>query len=88
MRTLMEAARSQMHAMKVPIKLWGESVASATYVLNRSSTTKSDVTPFERWHGKKPDVSHLRTFGCQAFVHVPDAVRRKLDAKAKMGIMV
>jgi hypothetical protein len=54
MRTLMEATRSQMHAMKVPIKLWGESVASATYVLNRSSTTKSDVTPFERWHGKKP----------------------------------
>ena len=88
MRTVMEAARSQMHAMKVPIELWGESVASATYVLNRSSTTKSDVTPFERWHGKKPDVAHLRTFGCQAFVHVPDAVRRKLDAKAKMGIMV
>jgi transposase InsO family protein len=88
MRTLMEAARSQMYAMKVPIELWGESVASATYVLNRSSTTKSDVTPFERWHGKKPDVAHLRTFGCQAFVHVPDAVRRKLDAKAKMGIMV
>ena len=87
-RTLMEAARSQMHAKKVPIELWGESIASATYVLNRASTTKSNVTPFANWYGRKPDVTHLRAFGCQAFVHIPDAVRRKLDANAQTGIMV
>jgi hypothetical protein len=46
------------------------------------------VTPFELWHGKEPDVSHLRTFGSPAFTHIPDEKRRKLDPKATEGIMV
>lgn len=26
--------------------------------------------PYELWHGQKPDVSHLRVWGCTAYVHV------------------
>ena len=33
--------------------------------------------------GKKPNVSHLRVFGCMAYVHIPDNERRKLDKKAE-----
>ena len=39
-------------------------------------------TPFERWYERKPDVSHLRVFGCVAYTHVPDCSRQKLDKKA------
>ena len=35
----------------------------------------------ERWYGRKPDVSHLRVFGCMAYAHVPDSERGKLDKK-------
>ena len=87
-RTLMEAARCQMYAKNVDIELWGEAVASATYVLNRASSTTCSTTPYELWHGKKPDISHLRIFGCRAFVHTPDETRRKLDAKAQLHIFV
>ena len=34
------------------------------------------------WYGKKPDVSDLRIFSFEPFVHVPDAKRRQLDPKS------
>lgn len=30
----------------------------------------------------KPSVKHLRIFGCVAYMHVPDATRKKLDDKS------
>ena len=41
--------------------------------MNRSPTTAlKDETPFERLFGRRPDISHLRVFGCVSYVHVPD----------------
>jgi Reverse transcriptase (RNA-dependent DNA polymerase) len=31
-------------------------------------------TPHELWYGKKPDVAHLRPFGCTAYARVPEEV--------------
>ena len=39
-------------------------------------------TPFEVFYGYKPEISHLRIFGCRAFAHIPKDDRRKLDAKS------
>ena len=52
---------------------------------NRLPTTalKEGETPYERWYGRKPDVSHFRVFGYMAYAHLPDCERRKLDAKSK-----
>ena len=36
----------------------------------------------------KPDVSHLKVFGCNVFVHVPDPKRKKLDKKSISCIFV
>ena len=38
--------------------------------------------------GKKPEVSHLRIFGCPVYVHIPKEKRNKLDPSGKMGIFV
>ena len=35
------------------------------------------------WYGKKPNLSHLRVFGCVAYAHVPDCERKKFDKKAR-----
>ena len=37
---------------------------------------------------KKPEVAHLRVFGCDAHAHVPKDERKKLDPKAKKYIFV
>jgi len=49
---------------------WGEAVATATYVRNRTVTTAITETPYEGWYGKRPNVSNLKVFGCVAYVHV------------------
>eukprot|EP00253_Pinus_taeda_P030880 PITA_30880 len=63
-------------------EFWEEAVETACYVVNRSpSSTLDDKTPQEVWIGKKPSLSHLRVFGCDAYVHVPKEKRTKLDSK-------
>ncbi|UYV62468.1 hypothetical protein LAZ67_2000715 [Cordylochernes scorpioides] len=88
-RTLIEAARSMIYAKNMSLKLWAEAVNTATYVLNRTGPTQIEgKTPYELWFDKKPAIDHLRIFGTECFVHVPDEKRRKLDAKSEKGILV
>jgi hypothetical protein len=46
------------------------------------------MTLEEKFTCKKPDVSHLRVFGCITYVHVLDEKRSKLDPKAKKCIFI
>jgi len=46
------------------------------------TTTVHGMTLEEKFTGKKPDVSHLRVFGCIAYVHVLDEKRSKLGLKS------
>ena len=81
----MESARAMMSHANLPNNFWAEAVATAVYLRNRSesSALKEDMTPYEKWYGRKPDISHLRVFGCIAYSHIPDSQRRKLDKKAR-----
>jgi hypothetical protein len=38
--------------------------------------------------GKKPEVSHLKIFGCPLFIHILKEKRNKLDPSRKKGIFV
>ena len=38
--------------------------------------------------GKKPELSHLKLFGCPVVVHIPKEKRTKLDPSRKKGIFV
>eukprot|EP00253_Pinus_taeda_P017055 PITA_17055 len=44
--------------------------------------------PEEAWSGQKQTVTHMRVFGCVAYAHVPDQLRRKLDSKAEKCVFV
>ena len=84
-QTLVESACSMIaHAGLLNI-FWVEAISAAAYVRNRLPTMvlKERETPYERWYGRKPDVSHFRVFGCMAYTHVPDCKRRKLDTNSK-----
>lgn len=87
-RVMMESARSMIHAKNLPLELWAEAVNFAAYTLNRVLTSGRKLTPYECWYGKRPNVSHLRIFGTKAFTHIPDAERKKLDAKSRECILV
>ena len=71
-RTIVESARSMMFHSNLSVNFWAKAVNTAVYLPNRSPTVALDgVTPYECLFERKPDVAHLRVFGCIAFVHVP-----------------
>ena len=84
-RTMMEMARSIMKHMGVPNYLWGEAVRHSTYLLNRVATRAlKDRTPYEMFHKKKPNISHLRIFGCIGYAKVESKLLKKLDDRSRM----
>lgn len=83
-RTVVEMTRSSLKEMKLPAKLWAEGVRNAVYILNRLPTRAlTNQTPYEAWENKKPEVSHIRVFGCLAHVKTPSVHNTKLDDRSK-----
>jgi hypothetical protein len=88
-QTVVEMARCLLKAMQVPPQFWGEAVNTAVYLLNRAPTKSLDSkTPFEAWHGRKPRVSHLKTFGCTASVKTVGPHLNKLVDRSKKMIFI
>ena len=62
---------------------------TATYISNRViSPTHRCKIPYKLIYGAKPDVSHLRAFGCIAYFYNFDVDKRKLDNKAHKSVLV
>jgi len=84
-RTIVEMARAMLAQAKLPRSLWGEALNMAVYIKNRIPTkgVEGEVSPYERWYGRTPDISYMRIFGCNAYAYVQDKQRGKLDSKAE-----
>lgn len=84
-RTMVEMARSFLKGKNLPGYLWGEAVRHSIYILNRLPTRAiSGVTPYEARSGEKPQVGHIRVFGCIAYMKVLGANVKKLDDRSKI----
>ena len=78
-----------MKVKALPAMFWGEAVNTAVYILNRSPTRSLDgKTPYEAWHGERPAVSFLRTFGCIAHVQKTKSYLKKLEDRSTPMIFV
>jgi hypothetical protein len=67
-RTLLDMVRSMISLTNLPISFWGHALLTAAYTLNRAPSKSVETTPCEVWHGKKPILSHLKIWGCEAYV--------------------
>ena len=80
---------SMMTAKKIPNQLWAEAVNTTIYILNRSPTKAvMNKTPFQAWHHKRPQVDHLKVFGCIAYAHISTPNRDKFDQKGEKLIFI
>lgn len=82
-RYLEEMVTSMLLGAKLDTKYWGEAVLCANYLQNRLPSSAVNSTPYEMWFGRKPQVDHLRVFGCSAWVHIPKTKREKFASKAR-----
>ena len=79
----MEMAHSMMEAKHFPNEYWDEAVTIAVYIMNWCPTKiVKNKPPQEAWTCMNHSVSHLNIFGCVAYAHVLDELRKKLDIKA------
>jgi transposase InsO family protein len=88
-RTIMEVLNTMIHDQDIPMHLWDETTRKTIYVQNRLSCSALGFkTPEEMFNGKKPEVIHLKIFGCPIFVQIPKEKITKLDPSGKKGIFV
>eukprot|EP00253_Pinus_taeda_P016095 PITA_16095 len=87
--TIMDMARSMLKAKNLPNDYWAEAVNCAAYILNKCPTKAvMNRVREEAWSGRKQGVTHMRVFGCVAYAHIPDQLRRKLDSKGEKCIFI
>jgi hypothetical protein len=80
---MVAATRSMMKAKNLSGYFWGEAALTDVNLLNRSPTKSVEgMTPYKAWNGRKPNVSHLRTFGCIAYVKNTKPHPKKLDDRS------
>ena len=99
-RTLLERVRSICIDTEAPKHLWPELFKGMIHIMNRTATSSvSNLTPHEVLNqdlgvpGERnmPSVSHIRTLGCKAYVHIQKERRiqsDKLGPRAEEGILV
>eukprot|EP00253_Pinus_taeda_P003954 PITA_03954 len=85
----MDMVRSMLKAKHLPNDYWAEAVHCAVYILNRCPTkVVMNRVSEEAWSGRKQGVTHMKVFGCVAYAHIPDQLRKKLDNKGEKCIFI
>lgn len=57
----------------------------ATYLINRIATRSLvQQTPYEALRGKRPNIEHLKVFGCTCYARTEAVGRRKLDDRSRV----
>ena len=77
-----------MNETNLPKYFWADAVSTTCYVLNRVLITPIlKKTPYELFKGRKPNISHLKVFGCKCFIlNNGKGNLGKFDSKADEGI--
>ena len=89
-RTLMQMVRAMQLWAGLPREFWGEALMVANYLRNRlpTNTHGGKMTPYEAWYGRRPDLGHLRTYGCLVHARIPSERRDKMDVVSFQGVFV
>ena len=88
-RVLSEGVTTMLSEAGLPLSFWGEALSALVHVLNRCPTSaRPDTTPHAAFYGRKPDVSHLRVWGCLAYVHVQKDKRGALGSHMEKCIFI
>jgi hypothetical protein len=85
-RTIMDKSQAICLESCAPQSWWEFSVDCAVHVYNCTPIMRHNwKMPFENLEHTKPDVTHLRVFGCSTYIFLPEKVcHNKLNPKSKL----
>ena len=88
-RSIMEMVRIMLNGKGLPNSFWAKAVNTVVYILNRSATKAVEgKTPQEAYSGKKPSVAHLKVFGSECFMYIPNEERTRLAPQSHKCIFL
>ena len=76
-----DMVRSMMSLIGLPLSFWSYALETAAFTFNRAPSKSVETTPYELWFSKKPKLSFLRVWGCDAYVKKfhPDKLNPKSE---------
>jgi len=94
-RTLAVPARCALLDSNLPDSFWPNAYKHAADLYDirpnkaNPSMNPRGVSPYEMREGRPPSHTKMfRVFGCRAFAHIPEPLRRTFDAPAREGILI
>ena len=88
-QTIINWGEAMWHHAGLSNGLWIYAVKAKLHTYNLTPIKWADYkTPKELWSSEKPDMSHLRVFGWQAWVHILKKKRHKLEPKNQEMIFI
>nr|GEV99929.1 retrovirus-related Pol polyprotein from transposon TNT 1-94 [Tanacetum cinerariifolium] len=88
-RTLVEAARTMLTFVNLPLFLWAEAIATTCFTQNRSIIHKRfDKTPYELINKRKPNIKFFHVFGYKCYLLNDYDDVGKLKAKGDIRVFV
>ena len=59
-RTLKELINALLISSGLAQNLWGEAILTTNQILNRVPHSKTNVIPYEKWKGRKPNLKYFK----------------------------
>ncbi|MFZ4818324.1 MAG: reverse transcriptase domain-containing protein, partial [Limisphaerales bacterium] len=89
-RTLKETSLALRHDADFSEPWWQHAIAHGVYLRNITPYSGTDVTPYQAWHGRKPNVARLPVWGCDAWGLEPPRSKRRAasDSHTFKGVFV
>jgi len=87
-RTIKEKVRTLLLGVNADTALWNEAAQTAAYLHNVTPVAGKSKTPYEEFHGHKPDLSGLRKWGCLAYVKQEKHQTHPMGAQSVAGMFV
>ncbi|RVW47574.1 Retrovirus-related Pol polyprotein from transposon TNT 1-94 [Vitis vinifera] len=81
-RTFLEMVNAMLLHAKLNFNLWGEALLTACHILNRIPMKKNEISPYELWKGRKPNIGYFKVWGCLAYCKKTDPHKTKLGPRA------
>lgn len=87
-KRLQTIARPILMQTNLPATAWGHAILHAATLLHYRPSAFNASSPHQLAYGTPPNISHLRTFGCQVLVPILGPKRNKMGPQRQTGIYI